>query len=151
LAAGLKLRTAGSSRSRDTAAGSLKFAAQGDRVRGFPCYKMREPDREAVRLLNTWKQTGGLTSPALPHGGRLFRPGQGLRTFASPSALTSPMSPAPVACCRGNRTPFCFSPKGGRKPGKCGDSRSRSFRAGGHAGVRRKGSTCEGVLDRTNA
>ena len=37
LGAGLKLRTAGASRSRDTATGSLEFAAQGNRVRGFPC------------------------------------------------------------------------------------------------------------------
>ena len=35
--AGLKLRTAGTSRSSGTAAESLKLAAQGNRVRGFPC------------------------------------------------------------------------------------------------------------------
>ena len=38
MAAGLKLRTAAASRSRDTAAGSLKLAAQGNRARGFPCW-----------------------------------------------------------------------------------------------------------------
>ena len=38
MAAGLKLRTAAASRSRATAAGSLMRAAQGNRVRGFPCY-----------------------------------------------------------------------------------------------------------------
>lgn len=34
---------------------------------------------------------------------------------------------------------FCSSPKGCRKAEKCGDSRSRTFRPGGNAGVRRKG------------
>ena len=34
---------------------------------------------------------------------------------------------------------FCSSPQGCRKAEKCGDSRSRTFRPGGNAGVRRKG------------
>jgi len=53
LAAGLKLRIAVVSRSGDAATGSLKLAAQGNRVRGFPCYKQRRPIAKAVPALKT--------------------------------------------------------------------------------------------------
>jgi len=59
LAVRLKLRTDGSSRSRDPAAGSLKRTAQGNRVRGFPCYKMSQAGLR--------RQAGG--GPTLPRSG----------------------------------------------------------------------------------
>ena len=62
LAVGLKLRMAAASRSGDVTTGSLKFAAQGNRVSGgSPAIRMVSREREAVCLLNTWKQTDGLT------------------------------------------------------------------------------------------
>ena len=62
LAVGLKVRTVGTSRSSGTAAASLKHAVQGNRVLGgSPAIGIASREREAVCLLNTWKQTGGLT------------------------------------------------------------------------------------------
>ena len=87
LAACLMLRMDAASRSGDAATGSMKQAAQGNRVRGFPCYKMIETDREAVRLLNTCKQTGGLTSPALPLGGSFAAGVSGGAALALPTTF----------------------------------------------------------------
>ena len=80
----------------------MRHAAQGNRVRGFPCYKTIETDREAVRLPNTCRQTGGLTSPALPHGGSSAAGARAERRLQHRPRLTWPMSPDPEALASGH-------------------------------------------------
>ena len=101
----------------------------------------------ALAAAFTLRQRGARAKRGLPFkaAGRLrAAPGCGARCSTQGVGFTHEQprqraSPQRGRRRQGNRTPFCSSPKGGRSSKMCGDSRSRTFWDGGHAGVGLKG------------